>query len=421
MSSFDYLTNVGEIPTENAEISKKITKRMYPTTLIEGDDFKSGRSVVIEFTTSNFWASLNESPMSCEFALSDNAGALLTTGDGISLSSNPMSGLFDKGYISVNDEKIGSNEQYGQNCAFYYKTNVSDEFKRTIGSSYGLNSHAERIENATKSLRQEVSHIPTICVCTDETRQMIPPNSKIKYEFLISSSWRQRVIETIKGTPKVYGVDYLVSVKDIVLNLTQYQGGEALRNTDIYFNFKNIVSNFDNVSPNVLKQVFKFNVSGSMYRTSLYLQDANASNTTTDTPIGMFRGATDEEQSLKSYEMKLGQKTYKNEVDFDLRSASLKVLSEYNNTIQNIDAFGAPCGLQSFNEWLKSPYYSHRMPRTSDEYNDYMDVTLEFHATKPPSDLNIFMVQETSSILKISYDSNGMVSGTLPIERSMGF
>lgn len=419
-SVFAYHSSKSEIPNPQHDINDKKTLEVYSDPIVNGASFKTGKTITFDFSTSgNQWIDLSDSYINIKLTVTDNAGAKLNAGANLALAFNAGGNLFSKASMQINNITVSSCNNVAQVEAYYWRSQTSKEFRQTLGSLSWLDDQASRKARTIKAKAHDVEYVP-VCLAPfgSGDHQLIPPNNKIRISFDVAQDWEYRVVASDTYAARAHGAggNYIVTVDDLVLNVVQYEGAAPPTNTEVYFDYKNMVSTFQNLTA-APSQSLKFPIAPNTYRLTMFSQ--SNTKTTTEDNIYEFRGkkGTNGEKTLQRFRLNIGSKQYPApEANLSMQGDTLTVMKYYRDSLNSLMAFENPCGHESFTEWLDTngPYFSFSLARDVTEKASYLDAYVTFSAD--PSLLAMWIVEETTSILCMKYDDMGRVINTAMTE-----
>lgn len=418
---FSYHTSKAEIPNPFSDISDKRTLEVYSDPILNGTSFKTGKTVAFDFSTSGSqWIDLSDSYINIKMTITDNGDNILVDGDNLAIGFNPGAALFSKASMSINNVTVSSCNNPAQVEAYYYRSQTSKEYRETLGSLAWLDDHDTRKERSIKAKSHDIEYVP-VCLAPfgSGDHQLIPPNNKIRLTFDVAPDWEYRVVSTDARAEKTLTTDFKVSVDDLVLNVVMYEGAAPPTNTPVYFDYKNMVSTYMNLTQNV-DQSLKLPIAPNAYRLAMFTQAST--KTKTKENIDEFKGKSDggskdHHLKLKRFRLNLGSKQYPSpEANLAMEGDSLTVMKYYRDSLNALHAYSNPYGTESFDEWLseKGPYFAFNLARDVTETVSYLDAYVTFSAA--PQDLAMWTIQETTSILALQYDDLGRVINTQMVE-----
>ena len=431
MSVFSYHQSKSDIVSPNSDISDKKTIEVYSEPIINGAQFRTGKSVVFDFNTSQNWCDLSESYVNIRMSISDTAGAKLTEGGRIALGFNCGAGLFSRASMQLNGVVVSTSNAVAQTEAFFYRSQTSSEYKNTVGSVSWLDDFDSRLKRTATSITHDVAWTPVCLAPFVSGGQLIPPNSRIRLTFDIASSWELAVASSQEadGTraAKTNGAlntgagavanKYSISVDDLVLNVVSYTGEEAPEGS-VFFDWKNYIIQYQNLNTQ-LNQVLKYSLAPNVYRMALWFQFNQKTNTVDN--VYEFKGnnaggAANRHLNLQKFRFNVGNKQIPAlEAQLSMTGNSLQVAKYYKDTMNALLVYDSVNGGETFSEWLTTngPYLCYSLPRDVSENCAYLDMYLSFGADH--SSLQAYLCCETTSIVEVKY-SNGKVVETGVVE-----
>ena len=89
----------------------------------------------------------------------------------------------------------------------------------------------------------------------------------------------------------------------------------------------------------------------------------------------------------------------------------------YRDTCNALLAYENPNGTEKFDDWMDNgPYFTFTMARDVTENASYLDAYVTYSAD--PSGLSLWVLQESTSILALKYNSMGQVIETKMLEHA---
>lgn len=428
MSVFSYHHSLSEIASPNSDISDKKTIEVYSDPILNGSQFKAGKSIVFDFNTSQNWVDLSESYVNIRMSISDTAGDKLTEGGRIALGFNCGAGLFSRASMQLNGIVVSSCNAVAQTEAFFYRSQTSNEYKNTVGSVSWLDDFDSRLQRTVTSLTHDVSYTPVCLAPFVAGGQLIPPNSRIRLTFDISNGWEENVVSSEEANKtrvaKTHGAlntgaaavanQYSISVDDLVLNVVSYLGDEA-PDGSVFFDWKNYIIQYQNLNTQ-LNQVLKYSLAPNVYRMAMWFQFNAKTNTVNNTYEFKGDNATNRHLSLQRFRFNVGNKQIPAlEAQLSMTGNSLQVAKYYRDTSNALLQYDSLNGGETFSDWLtvNGPYFCYTLPRDTAENCAFLDMYLTFGAD--PSSLQAYLCTETTSIVEVKY-SGGKVIETGVVE-----
>ena len=197
--------------------------------------------------------------------------------------------------------------------------------------------------------------------------------------------------------------DFKLTIEKIELYLMVYEGAAAPQ-VPIYYDYRNVIATYDNLTTS-LDQQHTFNIAPNVYRMTLALQKTGVATTRNNvTHFKCLEAGTQEEYLLKSYQMTIVQRTYPHLApDLTLTGDSLKgAYKAWKDSATALMVADEP--IETFNEWLYSPYYTLTLPRDVTEVASTAYINIKTAADA--HNCSLFLFSETTSILSINCATN---------------
>lgn len=404
-TAFNTIDNLASIPNPLRDITNKKVTIVPPKTSFVGPQFTSGTDLEFEFTPSgDVWTDMSDSYINIKLKLTLANGAAMNVAN-ITLNHNPGSCLFSKQSYVLNDEvTVSSVSNVPQTEAYFYRSQVSNEYKETLGSLSWCDSAATRSARTNGKIGHDVEYVPVGLAPFVCDHQMFPPGLKHKITMTIANDWEKKVVEVVDRTAKT-AADYLVTIDRVELCLVQYMGKYA-PNSTVYFDFKNILSTFNNITANTT-QNHKYTLAPNVHRIAVALQ-ATGISTTVNNPTLFKTMTANDEYKLKSFYLTVGNREYPSgaKPQLVLTGTSLSgAMKIWKDTATALNHHHNPFGYETFAQWYNSPFYAFNLPRDASETASHMDLYLELTAADANAS-SAWVFSETSSILAIDYSQS---------------
>lgn len=394
---------------------------------------------------------VDETYINVQLQLSQNgaANAVEQLADDITLSSSPVSCLFQSASLQVNNQEVAKVSEYPQSGLLYnILMNSRDKSLTSLTNDPNVPKYryAKQIADldVAKIRKSLVGIVPTATVANNVfkfeicgkipmfiTRDELSGNTNLQYKFQVDNSWRNQLVESITGTaiaavtniatPSTATKTIKVDVLDVELNVALYESSEIPRSVKSTLNYLEMFSTTRSIAVDASSDRLVVTLPRNAQAIFMCMFDSRRASVPALSPTSLYCDAL---RNLESYELRYGKSVFPSpqyklnltdEVD-DLASSirnNSRAFKEYVLSTRSLNN-----NLANFHDvvsWSSNPIFFHRVVKPIGDTSNELDILLTFSSPFTSNSI-LYVGAIYEKELNIEYNEAGLVSQVNSLE-----
>tara|TARA_Y100000296_G_C5165094_1_gene254092 strand:+ start:954 stop:2237 length:1284 start_codon:yes stop_codon:yes gene_type:complete len=178
----------------------------------------------------SFW-SPSESWVQISYVIGNATGAINSTDSAVNLAFDSCAGCWGSGKFFINNRVVSDCNEIPAVDAYLKRVNHSESYRNTVGQNQLLESTGALRNTTSKQSKTRDFVWKPHCLSIFQNPNLIPPNSEMRMTLQKHADSLDNLIfcglpstDTAAGTAKVRDTDYSLSISDVKLYCTFYDG-----------------------------------------------------------------------------------------------------------------------------------------------------------------------------------------------------